>query len=218
MLHLVQPPAESPATDEALADQACAGSVAAFEVLVRRYEGRLIAFLGRRTGRPQDARDLAQDAFVRAWERRGTYISGRRFAPWMFTIAARVATDAWRRDRRSRDQHPARPAPRDDGELQVLDHAAQRASIWELADRELPSHVVEALWLRYVAELDAAQVGKVLGRSAVAVRVMLMRARRVLAQHLDAQAGHPAERSDEAGTPAEIHLDSRRPVAAKVGQ
>ena len=65
--------------------------------------------------------------------------------------------------------------------------------LWDLAARILTREQHEALWLRYVEELDAAEIGRVLGRRPGAVRVLLYRARGELARRLDPElAEEPA--------------------------
>lgn len=174
--------------------------MSAFAALVDRFEAPLVSYLLRRTGRLEDARDLAQETFLRAWERRATFRPSEPVAPWLFTIASRLATDAWRK--RSRDaaaasslaahaqahhdaQHSSHHHPRHVSHASAHDHDAahhpqHRADVWAIADRVLAPAVAEALWLRYVAGLEAEQIARVQGRTAVGVRVMLMRARRRL--------------------------------------
>ena len=72
-----------------------AGSSAAFGQLVRLHQQALRAFLRRLTGNPAEAEDLAQDAFVLAWEKIAAFDPARPFRPWLFGIA-------WRKYRESR--------------------------------------------------------------------------------------------------------------------
>lgn len=179
-------------SDEELAAEARAGSLSCFGELVDRYEGRLLSFVYRRCGSMDDARDSVQEAFLRAWERRETYRVGERFSAWMFTIAARAATDAWRKRERAAVAREARlllvheesPAGARSSHDRASPESREGAAVWSIAEQILPSEIVEALWLRYVADLEADQIARVLGRSAVGVRVMLMRARRRIASEM----------------------------------
>ena len=78
-------------SSEELACRAQAGSLPSFAKLVERYQGRLYNFLLRRVGHADDAEDLAQDTFVRAWERIDRYRTTWRFSTWLFTIGSRLA-------------------------------------------------------------------------------------------------------------------------------
>jgi len=171
-------------TPEELALEAQQGSVAAYSELVRVFEGRLYNFLLRRVGSAADAEDLTQEAFLRAWQRLGTYRPKWRFSTWLFTIALRLAaTHARREGRQPRpllgDGLPGvgqASLPDDDG--------ASRARIWALVDEVLSAHQRTALWLRYVEDMAVCDIARVMGRSQISVRVMLFRARAALAERL----------------------------------
>jgi RNA polymerase sigma-70 factor (ECF subfamily) len=171
-------------TPEELALRAQAGSLAAFSELVGRFEGRLFNFLLRRVGSAADAEDLTQDTFLRAWQRIGTYRPTWRFSTWLFTIATRLAVSSARRvsSRREsiRDDHGARATP-----LALPDDGVARSRIWSMVSELLGPEQQTALWLRYVEDMAVKDIATVLGRTQVSVRVMLFRARAVLAPALE---------------------------------
>lgn len=76
------------------------GDRRAFGALVERHHERIVATLARMTGDADLALDLAQDAFVRAWERIGTFERRSRFTTWLHRIAVRLAYDAIDRGKR----------------------------------------------------------------------------------------------------------------------
>jgi RNA polymerase sigma-70 factor (ECF subfamily) len=78
------------------------GSAGAFELLVRRYQRRIIAFLCQLAG-ADDAEDLAQEVFMRVYRARETYKPGARFSTWLYTIAHNVASNANRRASRRKE-------------------------------------------------------------------------------------------------------------------
>lgn len=170
---------ETRPSDEELACRAQGGSLSCFGELVDRYEGRLTGFLRKRAG--QDAEDVAQETFVRAWEKIATYDPSRRFSTWLFTIASRLATDRWR-SRESERTAVARVKARANPEVRA--HDDDPSEVWILAGRMLTPEVFEALWLRYVAGMGVGEVATVLGRTKVGVRVLLFRARERLASEL----------------------------------
>ena len=161
------------------------GSMPAFAELVDRFEGRLYNFLLRRVPCATDAEDLTQEAFTRAWLRIGTYRPRWRFSTWLFTIGSRLAVSHSRkrssqRSERLRDDR-SEPAP----DLAArLDHAASRSRIWGVVGQAVGIEQQSALWLRYVEGMAVKDIAAVLGRTQVSVRVMLFRARAVLAQKL----------------------------------
>jgi RNA polymerase sigma-70 factor (ECF subfamily) len=79
-------------TDEELARRAGTGDRREFEALVRRFEVRLYSYLGHHVG-PDDAADVFQEVCVKLWTHLDGYDPGRRFIPWLFTIAHRSALD-----------------------------------------------------------------------------------------------------------------------------
>lgn len=95
-------PTAAEAADEVstLVARAMGGDVAAFEQLYQRCAGRMYAVCLRMTADQQRARELAHDAFVRAWERLPSYRSEAHFETWMHRITVNVVLEAARKDRR----------------------------------------------------------------------------------------------------------------------
>ncbi len=79
------------------------GSVAAFEELVLRYQGRLLTVLEHLVGNREQAEDLAQETFLRVFRARATYEPGAKFCTWLFTIANNVASNSRRSKSRRRE-------------------------------------------------------------------------------------------------------------------
>jgi RNA polymerase sigma-70 factor (ECF subfamily) len=175
-------------SDEQLAIQAQAGLIASFERLVGRVQVPLVHFLIRRTRCPADAEDLAQDALVRAYRNLASYSPKWRFRTWLFTIAHRLSINWAQRSRRERKDPAVLEAAASNGpepsELLVAEEG--RRSLWDAAARWLEKDEVSALWLHYVEELSTAEVARVLGRSRMAVKTMLFRARKRLLPHVRA--------------------------------
>jgi RNA polymerase sigma-70 factor (ECF subfamily) len=179
-------PSETPVSDERLAVLAQAGSAASFEQLVRRLQVPLVHFLVRRTRCLADAEDLAQDAFVRAHRSLASYSPKWRFRTWLFTIAHRLAINLSHRRRRAGQASSAlddvaSSAP-DACDMVAVEE--RRRSLWNTASAVLAADEVSALWLHYVEDLSTAEIAQVLGRSRMAVKTMLFRARKRLEPHL----------------------------------
>lgn len=88
----------TPGTDETLAKEAKRGSTAAFESLVRRNQSLVRGFLRRLTGSAAAADDLAQETFLLAWRRIGSYEAKGSFKGWI----VRIAYTQFLQERRSR--------------------------------------------------------------------------------------------------------------------
>lgn len=174
-----------------LADSAAAESLAecakrnhcqrCFEELARRFQVPLLHYLLRRTGSRHDAEDLLQETFLLAYRKLHRYRPDWRFSTWVFTLAHRVSLTHRRKKKlatgdRGLDECLARFDP----SSCVQEQEARRA-IWDIASELLEPDALSALWLSYVESMPADEIGKVVGRSANAVRILLHRARAQLA-------------------------------------
>ena len=97
------------AEDSDLIQGARRGKVEAYNVLVSRWERRVYNYLLRLVGDREDALDLAQEVFLKAYQSLGKLHDASRFAPWLFRIAHNEAFSHLRRRRPDTDA-PAEPA------------------------------------------------------------------------------------------------------------
>ncbi len=166
--------------EESLESELARDVDAAFERLVSTYQDRLFGFAMRLCGNRQDAEEVAQDAFVRAYRALKTYPAERvrslALRAWLYQIALNVARNRFRRKRhatvsletaggRGEDGRPALD-PSGDPEQRpdrLLEKSCQRADIATLV-QALPARFRTALILRYVEELPIAEVAAVLGQ------------------------------------------------------
>ena len=170
-------------TDEELARQAQAGSFAAYEHLVQRYEVRVLAFATQILRNATDAREVTQDTFVKAFQKLGQYHPDRSFAAWLFTIARRKCVDCFRAAPPvSDDSVPEQSDDNDPAELTARREEGQ--NLWRLAREVLGDNQFQALWLHYAEDMDVNQTAQVMGKTRVHVRVLLFRARQLLAQKM----------------------------------
>ena len=85
--------------DQSLIEACRAGRTEAFGVLVQRYQDRLYPTILRLTGSAEDALDLLQDAFLRAFEKLGSFHGESSFYTWVYRIAVNLALSGRRRRR-----------------------------------------------------------------------------------------------------------------------
>jgi len=205
--------------DEELARRAQEGSTVSFGELVDRYEARLKGYLRRRIGSAADVDDLTQEALVRAWRSLARFDPDRRFSTWLFTIATRITTDHFRAVKRERLKHErlahesaplANPEPSD----------GKRADLWDVAESVLSEEQLSGLWLRYAGDMAIEDIATVLGKSNVATRVMLFRARERLAKALqdDETPAEPATNNEgyarsEPGSPEQARSSGNSALA-----
>ncbi len=201
-------------SDAELARQTQAGSAAAFEQLVYRYEHRVHAFVAQLCRNAADAREVTQDTFVKASQSMKQFDAHREFAPWLFTIARRKWIDRQRAARPVTAEPPPEMADENDDPAELLARSEDRQQLWQLARGCLPENQFQALWLRYAEDMEVAMIAQVLGKTRVHVKVLLFRARRflggklnpgqTLARAIPAATGQPRERGGRPSTAIQL--------------
>lgn len=170
-------------TDDELAREARDGSLRSFEELARRYKRRLFVYLRPRLGSDEDAEDMVQDTFLKLYRNIGSYDPAFRFSTWLYTSANRLAIDSFRKNAVVRDKLTAEA----DRELRDPATAAEagtgESSLWDTA-QTLGETRFRVLWLRYGEDMTIEEIAAVLGRTRLAVRMLLHRARTSLAGRL----------------------------------
>jgi RNA polymerase sigma-70 factor (ECF subfamily) len=171
--------ADRSVTDEDLARQTRAGSLAAFEELVARYETRVYRFLLSNTRNQADAADLTQTTFVTAFQRIHRFDPRRRFGTWLFTIGRRAMIDHFRR------RKPVEPVsadtPSDDRDpAGLLADAEDGVMLWGRVRAALTADQFQATWLRYQEDLSVGDIARVMKKTTINVKVLLYRARQTL--------------------------------------
>ena len=170
------------------------GDAEAFAVIARNMRPRLLVVLRKRMQGHDDVEDIAQDTFAKAWHSIQSYDHTRSFVAWIYTIALRRATDYSRcNSRRKKISQPLIEnanllAPTNSS---VNDRDAA-GNVWAVAKDVLSASQYTALWLRYAEELSVSEIAVTMGKSQVAIRVMLHRSRSLLRKLLAA-----SEVSDE---------------------
>lgn len=136
-------------TDEQLVAAAAGGDTGAFNQLVVRWERPIFALAYRTLGREEDARDVCQEAFLRAFRAIGGFKGQARFSSWLYRIALNLCRDWIRKERR------ARVVPASDDLQQERTRALEPAeeSVEELLVRRDLGRAVE----RAMAALPEAQ-------------------------------------------------------------
>ncbi|MEQ9406741.1 MAG: sigma-70 family RNA polymerase sigma factor [Fuerstiella sp.] len=175
-------PAVSHATDARLVDQARHGDAQAFGQLAQRYERRVLKVIRRFMPDQDLAMDLAQDAFLKAFDRLEQFDPSRRFGPWLFRIAVNTTYDHLRKIKRKgkwalfseagEDRVPDPEAPDPRGEID-LSHEVRTV----LAD--IPEAYQTVLVLRDLEGFSTSEVAAVTERSEATIRWRLAEARRM---------------------------------------
>lgn len=88
-------------TDEDLVARSKTGDADSFNQLVKRWERPIFALAYRTLGREQDARDVTQETFLRAFRALGGFKGDAKFSSWLYRIALNLCRDWMRKDRRT---------------------------------------------------------------------------------------------------------------------
>ena len=143
-------------TDEELVALSIGGDAESFNQLVLRWERPIFALAYRVIGREEEARDVVQETFLRAFRGIGKFRGQAKFSSWVYRIALNLCRDWIRRERRA----PILPTP--DG-VDVIELAAEQGpveSIEELVARNDMSKVVAELMTRLPEEQRTAIILK----------------------------------------------------------
>jgi len=131
-----------PPTDEELVARSTGGDLDAFNQLVVRWERPIFALAYRVIGREEDARDVCQDTFLRAYRALGGFKGQAKFSSWLYRIALNLCRDWIRRERRT----PVAQAPEGVDLIELAGETSPSDSVEELvARREIGRAVARAM-------------------------------------------------------------------------
>ena len=183
-----------PSKDLASIARARAGDPEAFAYLVDEYSGRIYTHLYRLVRNREEAEDLTQDAFLRAFQNLSRFDGSRPFRNWLYTVATNVGLNALRSRRRrgwpvrldaETEGYPLR------GRLAARDEdGRQRAERGELRERlavalkRLPARSALLMHLHYYEGMSIREAAEIAGLREGAAKVALHRARKSLREWL----------------------------------
>ena len=164
--------------------RAQAGDLAAFEQLYRENVGRVYALCFRMSSDPSLAEELAQDVFVRAWEKLGSFRGESAFSSWLYPLAVNVALS----ERRARRRRTSRVMATDD--LTPFDkgetpHGPEIGFDLERALASLPPGARSVFLLHDVEGYRHEEIAEMTGVATGTSKAQLHRARRLLREALE---------------------------------
>ena len=177
------------------------GDASAFEELVAAYEKNVYNLALRMTGSPEDAEDMAQEAFLKAFNSIQSFRGDSKFSVWLYRIVSNVCLDFLRK--RSKRQTVSLSAEDEDGEEVQIDLADTAQSPEALLEkkltresvqrglRQLPPDARQILLLREIQGLSYEEIGETLGLEPGTVKSRIFRARKRLCAFLLAEGNIP---------------------------
>lgn len=182
------------------------GEDSAFEMLVRRYGGRMLAVARRMLANDEDASDALQEAFLGAFKSLAAFDGRSKLSTWLHRIVVNAALMKLRTKRRHPEQSIENLLPtfKADGHQQAPAarwHTDGPTDSEQMETRELVRQKIEklpesyriVLVLRDIEEHDTETVAQMLDLSVAAVKVRLHRARQALRTLLDPVFGSTSE-------------------------
>lgn len=158
--------------------------------LVREYAEGVYRFVYHQVGGSvEDAEDLTQETFLAALQSAHRFRGDSRLRTWLLRIAAHKIADHWRSHRRRPPQVPLEawhPATSTAISPPAFLKEAETREWVRAALLRLPPHYRTALVLRYVEEMSVAEIAQVMGRSLKSVESILLRAKGMFTQTLQA--------------------------------
>jgi len=182
--------------DQALISAYLEGDERAFEVLVSRYQNKLVNYVNRLVQDYDLAVDLSQEAFIRVYRNADRYQGRYQFSTWLYRIATNLAIDEIRRRQRKGralihqvvdwvigedgkcELPDTRPSPEDNANL------SEELQQLQAAVDSLPEKYRLAFVLKEVQEFSYEEVARVLGVSLGTVKSRVHRAKMMLRERL----------------------------------
>ena len=174
-------------TDRDLVLRTRRGEVEAFGEVVKRYQGTVFNVCYRMLGERMSAEDLAQDTFIRAYQRLGTFDVSRPFGPWIRQVATNLCLNQLNKQRPESyelDEERDRSPDSEQEHPEVYLQQEQAAAVLREAIVELPPHYRAVIDLRHYQGLSYSEIAQTLNIPISDVKSHLFRARRKLASRL----------------------------------
>jgi RNA polymerase sigma-70 factor (ECF subfamily) len=188
-----QSPTAAEVADEELVASALAGSSDAFDTLVSRHHAGIFYIAFQYMRNHEEANDLVQVVFMRAYQHLRSLRPDRPFARWIATIARNAALDALRRRRRSETIEPLQPTllpGPEDAVIRQDDAYRVRAAV-----DALPERFRAAITLHYFSGLNYRESAETLGVPLGTIKTFISRGKRRMYEALIQTADVPYKRS-----------------------
>ena len=182
-------------SDEELVARAQGGDLESFNQLIVRWERPIYALAYRVIGREEDARDVCQDAFLRAYRALPGFKGQAKFSSWLYRIALNLCRDWIRRQRRA----PVSQMPEDVDSMELAAQTGPVESIEDLVARRELSAIVEqamsilseeqrtAIILKEYHGLTFQEIADMQGCPLSTVKTRLYQGLSLLRRHLEQQ-------------------------------
>ena len=170
--------------EKELVKRALKGDSAAFGALVDLYWQKVSVFVCQKLAGEEEAQDIVQETFIKAYHRLPQLRKSDNFAGWLYRIAARLCIDYFRaKGHRALSLEKARERQK---ELLLDTERGASEFLSELLDllHNLPEKYREVVILRFIGEFTCNEISRYLGEPEGTIRNRLFRANELLKEHL----------------------------------
>ena len=180
-------------TDNELAVAVREGKPDLYAEIIERYQGKLFAYLYRMIGNRDEAEDLLQDVFIKAYKNLNSFDVDRKFSSWIYRIAHNEAVNYIKRKSLKRfisweDISSTRDKLESSSSEEGADDAWARKEIrQEVSEalKKLPAKYKEVLLLRFFSDKSYEEISEILGRPVNTVGTLINRAKKKLAEEME---------------------------------
>jgi RNA polymerase sigma-70 factor (ECF subfamily) len=178
--------------ESALVERAAAGDFNVFGELYQRHLGAIYRYIYFKVGNVEDAEDLTEQVFLKAWEALPGYQHcGFPFTSWLYRIARNLTIDYHRRKISNLDSPLPADRVNESKQPAILEQVIreEETSLLATAIAKLPEEQQQVIVLRFIEGLRHAEVAEILGKSEGACRVIQYQAIQALHQLLEGMRG-----------------------------
>jgi RNA polymerase sigma-70 factor (ECF subfamily) len=186
---------DSELSSEDLMARIAKGDDSAFEILVNRHQVSILNLIYRFIGDRTQAKDLAQEVFIRVWQSAKSYEPKAKFTTWLYRITANLCFNELKSARRRRwfqfhrsneDNEGNIEETFSDGSPTAEDLLLEKERSRQISDalQSLPDNQRMALVLKRYDDLTYAEIAQIIGCSVSAVESLLVRAKKTLQKKL----------------------------------
>ncbi len=180
-------------SEKEIIERVLGGDANAFEELVLRYEGTVYNLALRMVSNREDAADMTQETFIKAYNSLSSFRGDSKFSVWLYRICSNVCLDFLRSKSRRPQTSLTSLDDDDDVQLDIPDHAAgpeeqlmKKLSMQSVSEglERLPDKQRQILAMREIGGMSYAEIGAALSLEEGTVKSRIFRARKKLCTFL----------------------------------
>jgi len=173
-----------PSTDQFYIDQTLKGDTRSFASLVEKYQDFVFTIVIRMVKTREEAEEVSQDTFIKAYESLESYRGEAKFSSWLYSIAYRKALDALRKNKRYKASELIEDIT--EGEVETIDNALHYLEVQERKQaiqdciQKLPEADAAIITFYYFEELSVREIAEITKLTEDNIKVKLYRSRKKL--------------------------------------